>query len=190
MRQEEPVPGVEPVDVQPPARLVPGSADVVRAFIAPPPGAEGQHPVLLAAGQLAAGHREQWDAEDACRDAGADDHALAASKRAIDLMNGARAELVEEVDAWAVAALHGTAEAALHTETLGQVVDRLAVAWVRSRQLAQLAGDTPRERPIARAALRQLAELCDAYDDLVRDLREGRRRLPHWRSLKRYGAQP
>lgn len=190
MRQEEQVPRPEPVDTVPPARALPGSAEVVRAFVAPPSGTEEQHPVLIAAGQLASGHREQWDAEDVCRDVGADDHALAASKRAIDLMNAGRAELVDQVDGWAAANLHGDVEAALHTETLGQLVDRLAVAWVRSRQLAQRAGDAPQERPIARAALRQLAEMCDAYDDLVRDLREGRRRLPRWRSLKRYGAQP
>lgn len=190
MRQEGQVSSREPLEAPPPVRLIPGSADVVRAFVAPPSGTEEQHPVLIAAGLLAGGHREQWDAEDACRDAGADDHALAASKRAIDLMNAARADLMEQVDAWAAANLHGDAEAALHTETLGHLVDRLAVAWVRSRQLAQRAGDAPQERPIARAALRQLAELCDAYDDLVRDLRDGRRRLPQWRSLKRYGAQP
>jgi hypothetical protein len=41
----------------------------------------------------------------------------------------------------------------------------------------------------ARASLHQLAELAQAYDDLVRDVAAGRRRLPRWRPLKSYPEQ-
>ncbi len=62
------------------------------------------------------------------------------------------------------------------------MVDRLAIAWVRADNLINSDGDRDR----ARLALRQLAELADAYDDLVRDVTAGHRRLPRWRALKSY----
>jgi hypothetical protein len=169
---------------------LPRSADLVWAF-AEPAGVDGEHrhPVLAAAGRLARGHGDQWTAEDACRDPTADDHVVAATKRAIDAMNEARVAAVDAIDAWAADTVRGPAEAALHTETLGCLVDRLAVAWVRSQRMVERASAAPDGRDDARRALTMLAQLCDAYDDLARDLQEGRRRLPVWRSLKRYGPR-
>ncbi len=170
---------------------LPRSAEIVWAFSAGPTDSRTTwHPVLDAAADLAARHDEQWSAEDASRDGGDDDRAVARAKRRIDALNRARMELVDRVDAWAEVAVIGEAAASsLHTETLGLVVDRLAVAWVRSRRVAGLAGPGPDGRDDARRALTLLVQLCDAYDDLVRDLRDGGRRLPVWRTLKRYGSR-
>jgi len=53
------------------------------------------------------------------------------------------------------------------------------MAWVRSNRMIDLA--TPDDREMARLALRQLAGLAIAYDDLVRDVMVGNRRIPNGR---------
>jgi hypothetical protein len=137
--------------------------------------------VLDVARRLVAIHQQQWRAEDACRAAEAPDAHIAAAKRSIDNLNARRVALVEELDSWAAQLICSSTGAPLHTETVGSVVDRLAIAWVRSRNHA---GATPAR---TRAAVRQMIELAEAYDDLVRDVSAGRRRLPVWLPLKRYG---
>jgi hypothetical protein len=169
------------------APSLPKSAELVNSFA----GEAGHHPVHKAAAELAGQHLAQWDSEDTCRNNADDDHAVAEAKRVIDWLNTARVRLIDHIDTWAATNVSESPQAArfgaaLHTETLGQLIDRLAVAWVRAQKLVST--DAPGSRDDAQRALRQLIELCEAYDDLVRDLREGRRRLPSWRSLKRYGA--
>lgn len=141
----------------------------------------GQH-VLDMANELAVHHQRQWHAEDASRAPGATAEDIAASKRLIDELNAQRVVLVEQIDEWVAAQIHNHADASLHTETLGSVIDRLAIAWVRANSLIKT-NDAPDR---ARLALRQLAELADAYDDLIRDVAAGHRRLPVWRPLKTY----
>jgi hypothetical protein len=104
-------------------------------------------------------------------------------------LNLARVELIDQIDTWVEDRIRFDSSLSLHTETLGQLTDRLAVAWVRSRRMVDLSHRRPGGQEDARRALALLTQLCDAYDDLVRDLREGRRRLPAWRSLKRYGTE-
>lgn len=77
----------------------------------------------------------------------------------------------------ATAALPAPRTAATHTETLGQLVNRLAVGWVRWNLLTE-GGDQSGVRGLAQAAFQELGELSVAYDDLLSDLQAGRRRLP------------
>jgi hypothetical protein len=161
---------------------LPRSASIIEAFR---DTTNRDHPgqlVLNTAHELAAHHEQQWQAEDISRACGASAEAIAESKRLIDDLNARRVALVERIDEWLATQVHGPADASLHTETLGSVVDRLAIAWVRANSLIN-SGDT---RNRARLALRQLAELADAYDDLIRDVATGHRRLPAWRPLKTY----
>ncbi len=67
--------------------------------------------------------------------------------------------------------------ATLHTETVGAVIDRLAESSVRAHH-ALMTLDAHDE--FLHCAWHHLAELADAYDDLVRDVLAGRRRLPEW----------
>ena len=168
-------------------RPVPSSHELTEAFAGRSVGGQS-HLVLTAGRQLAQRHLEQWAAEDACRDHVENDKLVARAKRAIDQMNAERSRLIDEIDAWAAQHLSAAAGATLHTETLGLLVDRLAVAWIRSRQLTQCASHNPSLDATARRAIDQLTELCAAFDALVEDLRRGRRRLPDWRTLKSYGA--
>lgn len=162
--------------------LLPRSATLVDAFQTAGE-VVADDPVVQSAARLAAHHRRQWEAEDDSRNA-VDVHGVARAKRSIDQLNQHRVQLVERIDGWVAMRVASPDEASLHTETLGSVVDRLAIAWVRAQQLMALPSGS---RDRARLALRQLSELADAYDDLVRDVIAGQRRLPSWRPLKTYG---
>ncbi|TDP39795.1 uncharacterized protein DUF4254 [Nocardia ignorata] len=89
-----------------------------------------------------------------------------------------RSELVLAIDDWV---LRGVPQhrlgATLHTETIGAVIDRLAESSVRAHH-ALMTLDANDE--LLHSAWHHLAELADAYDDLVRDVLAGRRRLPEW----------
>ena len=132
--------------------------------------------------QLRCHHDEQWQAEDLSRKAADDDRVLADIKRRIDRMNVIRSGLVDELDAWLSQYLSQNPAAPLHTETLGSVVDRLCIAWVRADRLGRVG---PGSR--GRRAAEQLRELAHAYDLLVAEVIAGRRRVPEWQALKSYG---
>lgn len=177
------------VTTQPGAALVrevlPTSGSIIEAFRDAACGDDmGQH-ILTTSRELAAHHRRQWEAEDASRALGASVEDIAVCKRLIDELNARRVALVEQIDEWVGSQVLSDADVSLHTETLGSVVDRLAIAWVRASSLIESDG----ARDGAGLALRQLAELAGAYDDLVGDVAAGHRRLPAWRSLKSYRSE-
>lgn len=100
---------------------------------------EGSSPPLTVpevAGALAVVHRLQWQAENDCRGPAATVELIAATKQLIDSLNHRRVKLVESVDRWATRHVPQSADATLHTETLGSVIDRLAIASVRAANLA------------------------------------------------------
>ncbi|GAA5067260.1 hypothetical protein GCM10023318_56200 [Nocardia callitridis] len=89
-----------------------------------------------------------------------------------------RSELVMAIDDWIARGVpQHRFGATLHTETIGAVIDRLAEASVRAHH-ALMTLDANDE--VLHGAWHHLAELADAYDDLVRDVLAGRRRLPEW----------
>ncbi len=177
---------MEPQVTRQAREILPRSASIIEAFRDTTSRAHPGQCVLDTANNLAAHHQRQWHAEDASRapDSSAED--IAASKRLIDELNARRVALVEQIDTWVAREIYSRADASLHTETLGSVVDRLAIAWVRANSLI----NTTDARDRAGLALRQLAELADAYDDLIHDVAAGHRRLPAWRPLKSYRSTP
>ncbi|MEU6072522.1 DUF4254 domain-containing protein [Micromonospora sp. NPDC047074] len=140
---------------------------------------------LHAASRLASHHRAQWAAETISRDPSADDHVVAAAKRSIDRLNATRIALIGEIDAWVEQVIQPPGGAPLHTETIGSVIDRLAIAWVRWRRFSETAELNLRDVDPS-LAFQQFTELTEAFDVLVLDIHEGRRRIPHWRTLKSY----
>ena len=76
-------------------------------------------------------------AEDLCWDLAADDAVVASAKRFIDAMNATRLGHVEEIDVWASKNILASSAADLHTETLGQLIDRLAITWIRCQKYSQ-----------------------------------------------------
>ncbi|RJO72112.1 DUF4254 domain-containing protein [Nocardia panacis] len=89
-----------------------------------------------------------------------------------------RMELVMAIDDWVARSIpRHRLGATLHTETIGAVIDRIAESSVRAHH-ALMTLDAHDDR--LHGAWHHLAELADAYDDLVRDVLAGRRRLPEW----------
>ncbi|AHH15755.1 hypothetical protein NONO_c09480 [Nocardia nova SH22a] len=90
-----------------------------------------------------------------------------------------RLELVMAIDDWIVrtVAQPHRPGATLHTETIGAVMDRLAEASVHAHH-ALMTLDANDD--VLHSAWHHLAELADGYDDLVREVVAGRRRLPSW----------
>ncbi|MGQ4597272.1 DUF4254 domain-containing protein [Nocardia sp. R6R-6] len=89
-----------------------------------------------------------------------------------------RSELVMAIDDWVTRSVpQHRLGATLHTETVGAVIDRIAESSVRAHH-ALMTLDAQDE--LLHCAWHHLAELADAYDDLVRDVVAGRRRLPEW----------
>ncbi len=89
-----------------------------------------------------------------------------------------RLELVMAIDDWIVRTVaQRRPGATLHTETIGAVIDRLAEASVQAHHTLMTldANDDA-----LHSAWHHLAELADGYDDLVREVVAGRRRLPSW----------
>ena len=164
--------------------VFPQASEVVAA--ARDQAAAGTSNVILAGvARLVAHHGEQWTAELVSRDPAADDGDVARSKRRIDALNMVRSELVDAIDRWVADHVAMSPDTPLHTETLGSVVDRLAIAWVRAQRLAA-DGSPSTESGRARRALEQWVQLVQAYEDLVVEVVAGQRRLPSWRTLKSY----
>lgn len=93
-----------------------------------------------------------------------------------------RTAVTAAIDLWVTAHLPTPRpRAALHTETLGTTVDRLAAAQVHAYHLLMT---LPPADPQVHAAWSRLAELVNAYADLTTEVLRGQRRLPtmreHW----------
>lgn len=159
--------------------LLPTGRDITRAFAAE--HAIDDHPMLVVVTVLARRHQERAEALQTARETQANDAVLAAGTRVLIDCAQARATLIEQIDRWAEETVPEPPTAALlHTETLGRLVDRMAMAWAHWRQLHRGAPAARRAsvRLATHAAMDEVAALSSAYDDLLVDLRCGRRRLP------------
>lgn len=135
-----------------------------------------RHPLLAAAKALSALHEQRAEAEQLINDPASDDHAQAAAARTMAAAGTGRSVLTDRIDQWVCHALPENRRATVHTETLGQLIDRMTSTWTRWN-LAKDRED-PTESDLASTLLLHLSELSIGYDDLVADLRAGRRRLP------------
>jgi hypothetical protein len=139
-----------------------------------------------------------WHIEDSVRRPGAADHVIAQSKRAIDTFNQQRHEHIEQFDTWLFAYLYvhnsrPLANAELHSETPGNLLDRLSILTLKVYYMGREA-----ERQEATVVHRQtcqqrLAVLEEQRDDihgclgrLCLDLWSGRKTFKVYRQFKMY----
>lgn len=130
---------------------------------------------------------EQWNLEDEARGPGADDAAVAEAKRAIDHLNEGRHHIVEEIDAAIDRAVTQTVSAPHATESPAMAFDRLSVLLIRIHHTERAAGEGASDAERLPVLHRQLADLEQAIDGLIEDVRDGTRRFVPYQSLKMYG---
>jgi hypothetical protein len=176
---------------------LPSAATILDALRHPPGPDREAHgeevrPIIEPIVALHRSNGQQWDREDDARTDDADDARVAAAKRDIDRLNGARHALIEEIDVAILDAVAPCEGAPLATESPGAAIDRLSVLVIRlastearavsgTGEAGLYAGRLPRLRA-------QLDALVEAIDTLLGDLRRGRRRFPPHESFKLYGG--
>jgi hypothetical protein len=154
------------------------------------PGEE-QDEILVQVLALRRNNAEQWDREDDARRHRDNDTMVAAAKRDIDRLNGARHGFIEAIDRSIVRALKPHDEASLVTESPGMAIDRLSVLVIRLLATEARAASGAPDAALYADRLPQLRSQLDSLEEavatLLNDLAAGRRRFSAYESFKLYG---
>lgn len=136
---------------------------------------------------------ELWHEEDKVRVPGVADAEIARVKHAIDGLNQKRNDLVENMDLWLMERLDQDAEAPLHSETPGLMIDRLSILALKiyhTREEAHRgsATESHRLRNEERLLLleEQRGDLAGCLDALWHEILKGTRRFKLYRQMKMY----
>lgn len=139
-----------------------------------------------------------WHVEDSVRRPGASESFIAQSKRAIDTFNQQRHDQIEQLDAWLFAYLYEDnsrrlAEPELHSETPGNLLDRLSILTLKVYYMGHEAERQEAPRAHRQACRQRLAVLREQRDDmygclcrLCLDLWSGRKIFKLYRQFKMY----
>ena len=149
------------------------------------------------AGRIHGFNFQLWHEEDDAREAGAADAVIGQVKKRIDPLNQQRNDAIEALDEWLVERLvqagAAGADAPLHSETVGTIVDRLSILTLKIFHMAEQTGRedaTPEHRRQCEAKLAVLTEqrtdLALALGSLLEELSDGRKRLKVYRQMKMY----
>ena len=141
---------------------------------------------------------ELWHEEDQARARDVDDAVIGQVKRRIDPLNQKRNDAIEKLDEWVLASLkrqggEAGAEAPLHSETVGNIVDRISILslkvyHMREETLRHDADAAHGARCQEKLAIlrEQRADLAAALRVLLEELSRGRKRFKVYRQMKMY----
>ena len=139
-----------------------------------------------------------WHEEDTARSPSATDQEIAEVKRAIDKLNQARNDMIEQVDdaitqCLAEQGVSASGDAPMNTETAGSAIDRLSIMSLRLYHYReQLERDDVnsehREKVEQRIALceQQHHDLSTSLQQLLNDLFDGVKQHRTYRQMKMY----
>jgi hypothetical protein len=136
---------------------------------------------------------ELWHEEDKARAPGVVDSEIARVKRAIDVLNQRRNDLVEKMDVWLMERLVQNDAASLHSETPGLMVDRLSILALKiyhtneeSHRASATEGHRLKNRERLTLLKEQRDDLAGCLDVLWVEVLEGTRRFKLYRQMKMY----
>ena len=138
----------------------------------------------------------QWHLEDIIRDPHIDPIKALALKRRIDSSNQDRTDLVEEIDSYfrtLYAEVHVLPEATLNTESPAWAIDRLSILalkiWHMKEQTERKDADAEhiaKCKAKLEVLLEQQVDLSKAIDQLLDDIKAGRKYMKVYRQMKMY----
>mgnify|MGYP000648358594 FL=1 len=138
----------------------------------------------------------QWHLEDIVRDPNIDPVAGIALKRRIDKSNQVRTDMVEQIDDYFLdhyAGVEAVPGAKLNTESPAWAIDRLSILILKIYHMQEEAvreDATPEHRAKCTAKLQVLLEqqtdLSNAIDELLTEIREGKKIMKVYRQMKMY----
>ena len=136
---------------------------------------------------------ELWHEEDKARAPGVADAEIARVKRAIDVLNQRRNDLVEKMDVWLMERLVQNDAAPLHSETPGLMVDRLSILALKiyhtneeSHRASATEGHRLKNRERLMLLKEQRDDLAGCLDVLWVEVLGGTRRFKLYRQMKMY----
>ena len=144
---------------------------------------------------------ELWHQEDMARDPDAPDSKIAAVKRAIDVLNQRRNDMIEQMDQYLLDALQSknikyTADAEMNSETPGSIIDRLSINALKiyhmDEEIQRLdVTDEHRKKCSGKLSVLQdqRNDLKKSLETLLADLSSGKKRLKVYLQMKMYNDE-
>ena len=144
---------------------------------------------------------ELWHQEDLARDPHVSDSKIAGVKRAIDVLNQRRNDLIEQLDQFLVNVLtrenvNTTNQTELNSETPGSMIDRLSINSLKiyhmNEEIKRVdALESHRKKCFAKLSVlkEQREDLGQCLDKLLVDLSAGKKRLKVYQQMKMYNDE-
>ena len=144
---------------------------------------------------------ELWHQEDMARDLDAPDSKIAAVKRAIDVLNQRRNDMIEQMDQYLLNVLkknniHYTEDAEMNSETPGSIIDRLSINALKiyhmdeEIQRRNVADEHRKKCSVKLSVLNdQRNDLKKSLETLLADLKDGKKRMKVYQQMKMYNDE-
>ena len=144
---------------------------------------------------------ELWHQEDLARDPDVSDSKIAGVKRAIDVLNQRRNDLIEQLDQFLVNVLsrenvNTTDQTELNSETPGSMIDRLSINALKIYHMNEEiqredVAENHRKKCFGKLSVlqEQREDLRQCLDKLLVDLSTGKKRLKVYQQMKMYNDE-